>query len=75
MVPRRHRPREPLWARRTKEELDAMAKHRRPHDVIATPGWPPIKVPGTGNWRHHIDGRQVDLPHNRPRPITYEEAA
>ncbi|MER5312908.1 hypothetical protein ABT034_34630 [Streptomyces sp. NPDC002773] len=68
-------PREPLWARRTLAELDALAKHRRPHEVVATPGWPPIKVPGTGNWRHHLDGRQVDLPHNRPRPIAYQEAA
>jgi hypothetical protein len=68
-------PTEPLWARRTLAELDAMAKHRRPHDVIATPGWPPIRVPGTGNWRHNLDGRQTDLPHNRPRPTAYQEAA
>lgn len=67
--------REPLWARRTLAELDALAKHRRPHDVIATPGWPPIKVPGTETWRHNLDGRQVDLDHNIPRPVRHLEAA
>ncbi|MDX2560496.1 hypothetical protein PV371_12670 [Streptomyces sp. TX20-6-3] len=67
--------REPLWSRRTLAELDALAKHRRPHEVVATPGWPPVKVPGTETWRHNIDGRQVDLDHNIPRPAHYQEAA
>ncbi|MFF8829124.1 hypothetical protein [Streptomyces sp. NPDC015131] len=39
--------------------------------VQASPGWPPIRVPGTDKWRHLIDGRQVDMPHNRTR--TYRE--
>ena len=67
--------REPLWARRPLAELDELAKPKPPHQVTATDGWPPIKVPGTGNWRHNLDGRQVDLPHNRPRPIRFQEAA
>lgn len=37
-----------------------------PHEVVATKGWPPVAIPGRpGWWRHHIDGQQVDLPHNR----------
>ncbi|MFE9736515.1 hypothetical protein [Streptomyces sp. NPDC006477] len=65
----------PLWARRTEAELAELAKPKPPHEVVATPGWPPIRVPGTHMWRHHLDGRQVDLPHNRPRPAHYQEAA
>ncbi|MEV3988252.1 hypothetical protein AB0J57_05035 [Streptomyces sp. NPDC049837] len=42
-----------------------------PHRLQATTGWPPIRVPGTDKWRHLIDGRQIDLPHNRTR--TYRE--
>jgi len=34
-----------------------------PREVRATPGWPPVAVPGrSGWWRHHINGQQVDLP-------------
>ncbi|GAA3829008.1 DUF2742 domain-containing protein [Streptomyces chiangmaiensis] len=33
--------------------------------VVATPGWPPIQIPGRPGWyRHYIGGRQVDLPTN-----------
>ena len=36
-------------------------------EVIATPGWPPVAIPGQpGWWRHWIDGQQVDLPHRNP---------
>ncbi|MFE3326843.1 hypothetical protein [Streptomyces sp. NPDC059176] len=36
-----------------------------PYEVTATDGWPPIRIPGRpGWWRHHINGQQVDLPHN-----------
>ncbi|MFE0039395.1 hypothetical protein [Streptomyces sp. NPDC059015] len=36
-----------------------------PYEVTATPGWPPVAIPGRpGWWRHHINGQQVDLPHN-----------
>lgn len=31
---------------RTRAELDALAKPRPPHVLKATPGWPPIRVPG-----------------------------
>lgn len=31
---------------RTRAELDALAKPRPPHQLRATPGWPPIRVPG-----------------------------
>lgn len=32
-------------------------------EVRATPGWPPVAIPGRpGWWRHHINGQQVDLP-------------
>ncbi|WP_415947740.1 DUF2742 domain-containing protein [Streptomyces sp. KLOTTS4A1] len=32
--------------RRTRAELDAAATPRPPHRLRATPGWPPIAVPG-----------------------------
>lgn len=36
-----------------------------PYEVVATEGWPPVRIPGRpGWWRHCIDGQQVDLPHN-----------
>ncbi|QCX77652.1 hypothetical protein C9F11_20085 [Streptomyces sp. YIM 121038] len=47
--------------------------------VIATPGWPPVAIPGRPGWyrhhtdgrpgwyRHHTDGRQVDLATNQPQ--------
>ncbi|WP_406360333.1 hypothetical protein OID55_10980 [Streptomyces sp. NBC_00715] len=39
-----------------------------PRQVAATPGWPPVAIPGRpGWWRHHIDGRQVDLPSRPPQ--------
>lgn len=31
---------------RTRAELDAAAKPRPPHVLKATPGWPPIRIPG-----------------------------
>ena len=68
-------PRTPLWARRTQAELDELAMPKDPHRVTATDGWPPIRVPGTGTWRHNIDGSQVDLPHNRPQTRIHQEAA
>lgn len=36
---------------RTRAELDALAKPKPPHQLQATPGWPPIRVPG-GNGRY-----------------------
>jgi hypothetical protein len=44
-----------------------MAELPRPYEVVATPGWPPIAIPGRpGWWRHLIDGQQVDLPTRDP---------
>lgn len=35
----------------------------QPYEVTATPDWPPVAIPGRPGWRrHHIDGKQVDLP-------------
>ncbi|MEU6101177.1 DUF2742 domain-containing protein [Streptomyces flaveolus] len=36
---------------RTRAELDAAAKPKPPHQLQATPGWPPIRIPG-GNGRY-----------------------
>jgi hypothetical protein len=44
-----------------------------PHEVTATPDWPPVAIPGhPGWWRHCIDGQQVDLPHNDRTPAGEE---
>ncbi|MFF3872919.1 hypothetical protein [Streptomyces sp. NPDC001978] len=41
---------------------------REPREVTATPGWPPIAIPGRPGWyRHLINGEQVDLPTNKPQ--------
>ncbi|CAM5254529.1 hypothetical protein SVIOM74S_02668 [Streptomyces violarus] len=40
------RPRPPFAEGRSRAELDALAKPKRPHQLRATPGWPPIRVPG-----------------------------
>jgi hypothetical protein len=40
------RSRPSLAERRTKAELDAAARPKPPHQLQATPGWPPIAVPG-----------------------------
>ena len=46
--------------------------------VTATPGWPPVAIPGhPGWWRHYIDGHQVDLPtrdpNQTPTPPQHQE--
>ncbi|MET7294919.1 hypothetical protein ABZS79_22775 [Streptomyces griseoloalbus] len=43
---------------RSRAELDALAKPKPPHQLRATPGWPPIRVPG-GNGRYltYTEGR------------------
>lgn len=45
------------------EEIRARrAQYRPAHQLQATPGWPPIAVPGKpGCHRHLISGRQTDL--------------
>jgi hypothetical protein len=45
------RSRPSLVERRTRAELDEAAKPKPPHQLRATPGWPPIRVPG-GNGRY-----------------------
>lgn len=46
----------------------------RPYEVVATPGWPPVAIPGRpGWWRHCVDGVQVDLPHREPSTPTIQE--
>lgn len=60
------RAREPLASRKTLAELDALAKPEPPRPVQAAEGWPPVAIPGRPGWyRHVVDGRQVDLPHDR----------
>lgn len=45
-----------------------------PYVVRATPGWPPVQIPGRpGWWRHLVDGEQVDLPHREPPTNASEE--
>lgn len=41
----------------------------KPYRVTATPGWPPVAIPGRPGWyRHHgPDGEQTDLPTNKPQ--------
>ncbi|MBE1601297.1 hypothetical protein [Streptomyces stelliscabiei] len=57
-----YRNREPLAGRRTLAELDALARLKPAKPVQATPGWPPIALPGRPGWyRCHVDGRQVDV--------------
>ncbi|MFF7021950.1 hypothetical protein ACFY97_13145 [Streptomyces klenkii] len=54
----------PALARRlTADELRARRAQFKPvHVIRATPGWPPIAIPGRPGWyRHLIDGEQVDL--------------
>ena len=37
-----------------------------PHEVTATPDWPPVAIPGRPGWRRqYVDGQQVDLPHDQ----------
>ncbi|WP_088245278.1 hypothetical protein [Streptomyces sp. LUP47B] len=40
------RSRPSLAERRTRAELDAAARPKPPHVLKATPGWPPIRIPG-----------------------------
>jgi hypothetical protein len=45
-----------------------MAGEPPPREVVATPGWPPIAIPGRpGWWRHYIDSQQIDLPTRDPQ--------
>ncbi|MFI1394093.1 hypothetical protein [Streptomyces sp. NPDC020681] len=39
-------PHAPVWQRPTLAERDAAAHPQPPHQLRATPGWPPIQIPG-----------------------------
>ncbi len=46
-------PRRPLAERKTTAELEAARQPKPPHQLQATPGWPPIAIPGQpGRWLH-----------------------
>ncbi|MGW3724232.1 DUF2742 domain-containing protein [Streptomyces sp. NPDC000851] len=52
------RPRPSLVDTRSRAELDALAKPKPPHQLQATAGWPPIRVPGEpGRYLTHTEGR------------------
>ncbi|MFI1376890.1 hypothetical protein ACH4UY_33415 [Streptomyces longwoodensis] len=43
---------------RSRAQLDTLAKPKPPHQLEATPGWPPIRVPGgNGRYLKHTEGR------------------
>jgi hypothetical protein len=51
---------ESLARSRTLAELDALAKPKPPHQLHATPGWPPIRVPGQpGRYLYPQEGRRA----------------
>jgi hypothetical protein len=54
----------PALARRPIVVPSAGRRPVRARPIVATPGWPPVAIPGRpGWWRHHVaDGRQIDLP-------------
>lgn len=39
------------------------------YEVTATPGWPPIAIPGRPGWWRHCgpSGEQLDLPTSEPQ--------
>ena len=48
-----------LVGHRTRAELDAAAKPKPPHQLQATPGWPPIRIPGQpGRYLTYRDSHQ-----------------
>lgn len=60
-----------LASNRTAAELNAArAKYPPPRPVQATPGWPPIAIPGRPGWRRHYRaGKQIDLNTNERRTV------
>ncbi|MFD9651729.1 hypothetical protein [Streptomyces mirabilis] len=60
------RPRQFVADGRTLAELDVLAKPKPPHQLRASPGWPPVAIPGRPGWWRHCgpNGEQIDLPHN-----------
>lgn len=48
-----HDNRPALHTRKTLDELEAARQPKPPHQLQATPGWPPIAIPGQpGRWLH-----------------------
>ncbi|MFF1548729.1 hypothetical protein [Streptomyces sp. NPDC058291] len=48
-----------LTETRTRAQLDELAKPKPPHQLRATPGWPPIRVPGKPDrYLTHRDSHQ-----------------
>jgi hypothetical protein len=51
---------ESIARRRSLAELDAHARPKPAHPLRATPGWPPIRVPGQpGRYLHPQEGRRA----------------
>ena len=48
-----------LIGHRTRAELDAAAKPKPPHQLHATPGWPPIAIPGQPGQYLRCDDREA----------------
>ncbi|NED35570.1 DUF2742 domain-containing protein [Streptomyces sp. SID8499] len=53
-----------LAKRPTAAEVRARARQQPPRPVTATPGWPPVAIPGRPGWYRHRgpNGEQTDLP-------------
>lgn len=53
-----NRARDPITAGKTRAEYDAAAAPKPAHQLRATPGWPPIRVPGQpGRYLAYTEGR------------------
>lgn len=51
---------EAIARRRSLAELDALARPKPPHQLRATPSWPPIRVPGQpGRYLYPQEGRRA----------------
>jgi hypothetical protein len=51
---------EAIARRRSLADLDALARPKPAHQLRATPGWPPIRVPGQqGRYLHPQEGRRA----------------
>lgn len=55
----------------THDELSARRAEKKPRDVVATPGWPSIALPGRPGYRRHCgpNGEQLDLPLDQPQEM------
>ncbi|MER7309933.1 hypothetical protein [Streptomyces griseoluteus] len=54
------RSRESIARGRALAELDALAQPKAPHQLRATPGWPPVRIPGqAGRYLYPQEGRRA----------------